>query len=573
MNPVTLTVVLAALVFMFTGTAAAERSKSPADATVFIRLVGNVHVEVEEFGIKRAADRDHVEIGTGSGFVISPYGYVLTNAHVVSDDQLVLASGTRTVKVAVKVSKIEVCFPPDAADGRGPSTACIEASVYMSDSSLDLAVLFISAANLPYVALGDSDAVTAGQPINALGYPFGRQLEVGQAVTAPDLVPTISTTPGTIAATRAGDAGERRYLQISTNVNAGNSGGPVVDRDGFAVGVIRMKMADAAGIAFAIAINQVKDFLELRGLGHLMPARRMRLGPFQMIEGKGVGLRLPEGLTDTSRFRSRLETDPSSSDIALRIDRVLSPWSAKQIEQVLVGTQSFEPLATAASESQISPRPDGTRLLTGRAAGTAFNGSEEIRMDYAILDLGAEKLVARYIGPAPQVAFNAALLRESLIGVEGQPIVGTDLERVETLRWIVAPATDGKSRVPVPGGWVVEPGAPSSCTGLPPASAVIAAVAPRDFTVNVRAAVWSAAEFAPEQAAAMCSPGRHRAPSASYASRAEWLGVPFLMEGTFIRTGPGQITQLEVMAPDQKGAFVHALLATWIKTIPSAPYP
>jgi len=71
---------------------------------------------------------------------------------------------------------------------------------------------------------------------------------------------------------------------------------------------------------------------------------------------------------------------------------------------------------------------------------------------------------------------------------------------------------------------------------------------------------------------AVCLRGMGRT-SLSYASRAEWLGVPFSMEGTFIRTAPGQITRLEVMAPDQKGAFVHALLATWIKTIPSAPYP
>jgi hypothetical protein len=435
-------------------------------------------------------------------------------------------------------------------------------------------VLFISAPNLPYLALGDSDALSAGQPVSALGYPFGRQLEVGQAITAPDLVPNITTTPGTISATRAGERGERQYLQLSSNVNPGNSGGPVVDRDGFVVGVIRMKLADAAGIAFAISVNQVKDFLETRGLDQLMPVRRMRLGPFQIVEGKGVGLRLPEGFTDTSRFRSRVETGTTtSSDLALRIDRVLSVWNLKQVEQVLVGSQSFEHMSTSSSESQVLSRADDARLLIGRATGTAPDGNQEIRMDYAILDLGGEKLVARYIGPVPQIAFNASVLRDSLIGIEGQKIVVADLAPVENLQWFTAAATDGSSRVPVPAGWIVEPGAPSPCTGLPQPGAVIAAFPFQDFTVSVRAAVWTAADFAPEQAASACSPRRTPSGSSSYGSRGEWLGVSYSIEGIFMRVGAGQMIQLEVIAPDHRSAFARALLAEWTKVVPPRPRP
>ena len=80
---------------------------------------------------------------------------------------------------------------------------CLEASVHSSDAALDLAVLFISASDLPYVALGDSDIVRTGQGVEALGYPFGRELEVGR-VAAPELVPEISTSAGTISALRAG---------------------------------------------------------------------------------------------------------------------------------------------------------------------------------------------------------------------------------------------------------------------------------------------------------------------------------------------------------------------------------
>lgn len=194
-----------------------------------------------------------------------------------------------------------------AARGLSP---CSPASVVASDPTLDLAVLFVSASNLPYIALGgDSDAVSAGLPVDALGYPFGREVEVGKVATASDLVPDVSATPGAISALRADAAGERRYLQITNSLNPGSSGGPLVNRDGFAVGVIRMRLTNASGIGFAIPVNHVKDFLESHGLDQLMPVRRLRLGGFQSIEAKAIGLRLPEGLVDMSPFRSRVETD------------------------------------------------------------------------------------------------------------------------------------------------------------------------------------------------------------------------------------------------------------------------
>src|SRR5262245_6608020 len=345
----------------------AERARSAADATVFVRLVGSVHAEIEEAGIKRTEDFDRVEIGTGSGFVISPYGYVLTNDHVVSNSELILTRGPRSAKLSMKVSRIQVCFPASVAAARGLSSACADASVSASDPALDLAVLMITTPNLPYVALGDSDVVTAGLPVDALGFPFGRSLEVGKVASAPDLVPEISTTSGTISAMREGDAGERRYLQVTNTVNPGNSGGPLVDRDGFAIGVIRMKLATAEGIAFAIPVNEVKDFLESHSLGHLMPVPRRRLGPFQTLEGKGMGLRVAEGLADNSPFRSRVESDAKSVEVALRIDRVFSPWSPKQIEQTLAGTQAFEQIVAADPKSELASRTGEPPLLVGHA--------------------------------------------------------------------------------------------------------------------------------------------------------------------------------------------------------------
>src|SRR6185369_2385465 len=74
-----------------------QRANSPADATVFIRLVGSVHVEIDEVpvgGVRRVVDVDHVEISSGSGFVISPYGHILTNQHVIANVERMLTGTT-----------------------------------------------------------------------------------------------------------------------------------------------------------------------------------------------------------------------------------------------------------------------------------------------------------------------------------------------------------------------------------------------------------------------------------------------------------------------------------------------
>ena len=409
--------------------AAAQRAKSPADATVFIRLTGSVHAEFDDAGIKRTVDLDRVEIGTGSGFVISPFGYVLTNAHVVENGEpLRVSKGLRRATITLKVSTINVCFSAEAMTTRGMTTPCAEASVAATDPALDLAVLFVGgASSLPYIAFGDSDVVGPGLPVEALGYPFGREIEVGRVATAPDLVPDLSTTPGAISALRANDAGERRYLQVTNSLNPGNSGGPLVTRDGFAVGVIHSRLTKGTEIGFAIPINEVKNLLDSHGLDHVMPTRRLRLGVFQTIDPKGLGLRLPEGFADRSPFMSHVETDPTAGEVAFRLDRVLSPWPARRVEEALVSTPAFEPGSMTPRQGPDRARPPVPDLLLGGAAGTSGEGNREIRMDHAVVDLGPEKLVARYVGPAEPMAFNESVLRDSLLSLQGQRFTAAEL--------------------------------------------------------------------------------------------------------------------------------------------------
>lgn len=536
----------------------AERAKSPSDATVLVRLVGSLRAEIDNVGQKSVITRDHVEIGSGSGFVISPDGHVLTNEHVVNNTEIIINEPNRKVVIRLNVSRIEVCFPPESAAVRGGTTPCAAATIAAADPDLDLAVLYVSSSNQPYLALGDSDVVTPGQPVQALGFPFGRTLDVGRD-TLDSVVPEITTTVGAISALRANNAGERRFLQIDGNVNSGSSGGPIVNKDGFVVGVVVARLRDASNIAFAIPINHAKSFIESRGLDQLMPTRRLRLGGLQRFDAKGIALRLPEDIADASPFRSRLDSDSGPTQITMRVDRVMSPWMLSRLEQELVKTQAFERGSIATNESRTTRVGSATALM-GRASGNAENGAE-IGMAYALMDLGREKIVARFVGPAEQFAFNESVLRDALVSVEADRLIAGELDPVEKLEWH---ETSAERRVPLPVGWVVEPGAPSFCTGLSKPGAAGIAVPVRDFTVALRVAIWSGA-VGPDEAASNCSSRRGSLGQASYTTRTDWLGVSYTVEGVFVRVGPQQVLQLEVLSPDQKSAYARALLAAWVK--------
>jgi hypothetical protein len=181
-------------------------------------------------------------------------------------------------------------------------------------------------------------------------------------------------------------------------------------------------------------------------------------------------------------------------------------------------------------------------------------------MQYAILELGTEKLVARYVGSAEQLAYNESVLRDSLQSLEGQRLVTGEVEPVENLAWS-SPSQDVLG-LPIPSGWVVEPGTVSACPGLPRSNGAVAVYPARDVSFALRAAVWSTAAMMPQQAAAACSARRGSSAAASYALRADWLGVSYSIEGVFVRLGD-RLVQLEVISSAQKGALARTLLAAW----------
>ena len=159
--------------------------------------------------------------GLGSGVIVSPDGYILTNNHVVNN-----------------ASEISVAL----ADGR----VFPHAKIIGTDPKTDIAVIKISAENLPALTFADSSQISVGDMVLAIGNPFG----IGQTVTQ-------GIVSGKDRVTAGGDQDED-FLQTDAAINPGNSGGALVDMDGRLVGInseILSRSGGSQGVGLAIPSN------------------------------------------------------------------------------------------------------------------------------------------------------------------------------------------------------------------------------------------------------------------------------------------------------------------------------
>ena len=165
--------------------------------------------------------------GMGSGVIVSPTGYILTNNHVVEggDDIEVTLNDTRRVK----------------------------AKVIGTDPDSDLAILKIDLDKLPVIVLGSSDALQVGDQVLAIGNPFG----VGQTVT--------SGIVSALGRNQLGINTIENFIQTDAAINPGNSGGALVDVNGNLLGIntaIYSRSGGSMGIGFAIPVSTAKQVME-----------------------------------------------------------------------------------------------------------------------------------------------------------------------------------------------------------------------------------------------------------------------------------------------------------------------
>jgi serine protease Do len=182
------------------------------------------------------APQEEVQRGVGSGFIISPEGYVMTNAHVVegADEVTVTLTDRREFK----------------------------AKVLGSDARSDVALLKVEATNLPTLRIGDSNKIRVGEWVIAIGSPFNLENTV---------------TAGIISA-KARDTGEYLPLiQSDVAVNPGNSGGPLINMRGEVIGInsqIATLSGGYNGISFSVPIQEVMRVAdELKKTGHVTRGR------------------------------------------------------------------------------------------------------------------------------------------------------------------------------------------------------------------------------------------------------------------------------------------------------------
>ncbi len=199
----------------------AEGGVSPEMEERFREFLGP---ELYERFFRRRAPRDEGR-AAGSGVVVDPRGYILTNNHVVEN----------ATEIEVRLS-----------DGRR-----FKAALVGRDGRTDLAVLKIEnpAGPLPVADLGDSDRLRVGQWAIAIGNPFG----LDRTVT----VGIISAT----GRTHVGVAAYEAFIQTDASINPGNSGGPLLNLDGRVVGINTAIVSSGQGIGFAIPINLARDIM------------------------------------------------------------------------------------------------------------------------------------------------------------------------------------------------------------------------------------------------------------------------------------------------------------------------
>ncbi len=246
---------------------------------------------------------------SGSGIIMSPDGYILTNAHVVKN--------AHSVKVQLNVrAEAEALEQGDRSFNRP-----ITGTLIGMDRDSDLAVIKIDRKNLPYLPFGNSDELKQGQVVLALGNPLGLDNSVSLGVVS-------------AAARQIKPEDTMVYIQTDAPINPGNSGGPLVDAEGRVVGIntfILSQSGGSEGIGFAIPSNIAQQvYTQLKAHGHI---HRAQLGLIaetitpDMAEGLGLE-------TDHGVVVSDLEPNGPAAHSGVQVDDIVVALNGRRMTSV-----------------------------------------------------------------------------------------------------------------------------------------------------------------------------------------------------------------------------------------------
>ena len=203
-------------------TPASDAELLDAYSRAVIGVVQAIGPSVVSISVRKNVRGTLEPVGSGSGFVIAPDGYILTNSHVVGD-----------------ADRIDVTFTEGET---------LEAVLIGQDAATDMALVRVTSLGLPYAALMDPPDLQVGQLVIAMGNPFGFQSTVSTGVVSA-LGRALRAQNGRLIA---------NIIQHTAPLNPGNSGGPLLNSRGKVIGINTAIIASAQGIGFAVPASTAR---------------------------------------------------------------------------------------------------------------------------------------------------------------------------------------------------------------------------------------------------------------------------------------------------------------------------
>lgn len=341
----------------------------------------------------------------GSGVIIDPDGYIVTNAHVIR--------GAHRVQVKIPAASNDESPDQSLVSGRGHT---VDASIVGSDSEIDLALLKVEAKGLRALRLGDYNKLRQGDVVFAVGSPEGLQDSVTMGVVS--------------AAARQPDPDSSMvYIQSDAPINPGSSGGPLVNVDGELVGINTFIVTEGGGnegLGFAIP-SAIVSFAcpQLRKYGHVHRGQT-GIAVQTITPSLAAGLKLP---IDSGVIISDVEPGSPADSAGLKIQDIITTIDGRSADNLpALGTRLFM-------------RSGGERIKLG-----VLRGSDKLSFDILVVEMPHD--IDRLAALADPV--KSLVSKLGIVAVEIDSRIATSLSGLRITGGVIVAAKSADPDVDVP---------------------------------------------------------------------------------------------------------------------------